>query len=43
MIVDNVNSHRQEVDEFIQIVKNSEVHDSLIVDVGKGQLMIYKK
>lgn len=43
MIVDNVNSHRQEVDEFIEIVKNSEVHDSLIVDVGKGQLMIYKK
>jgi predicted O-methyltransferase YrrM len=43
MIVDNVNSHRQEVDEFIEIVKNSDVHDALIVDVGKGQLMIFKK
>ncbi|ANY69323.1 hypothetical protein BBD42_24680 [Paenibacillus sp. BIHB 4019] len=43
MIVDNVNSHRQEVDKFIEIVKNSEAHNSLIVDVGKGQLMIFKK
>ncbi|WCN36594.1 O-methyltransferase [Aneurinibacillus uraniidurans] len=43
LVVDNVNSHREEVEEFINVIRSSEAHDSLIVSVGKGQLMIFKK
>ncbi|BAU29025.1 putative O-methyltransferase YrrM [Aneurinibacillus soli] len=43
LVVDNVNSHREEVTEFINVIRNSDAHDSLIVSVGKGQLMIFKK
>lgn len=43
LVVDNVNSHREEVAEFINVIRSSEAHDSLIVSVGKGQLMIFKK
>ncbi|GIO25420.1 O-methyltransferase [Ornithinibacillus bavariensis] len=42
MIVDNANSHREEVADFIKLIQSSESHDSLIVSVGKGVFIIHK-
>ncbi|GIN20572.1 O-methyltransferase [Siminovitchia fordii] len=42
MIVDNANSHREEVNDFIKLIQSSDNHDSLIVSVGKGVLIILK-
>ncbi|WP_442600153.1 O-methyltransferase [Neobacillus sp. D3-1R] len=42
MVIDNVISHRTEVEDFMSVINRSENYSSMVVPVGKGQLMVYK-